>query len=67
MLKTLCKVGVVTGALGGLLVLAAPAQAADNTSGNQSILGGNQIKIPIQIPITVSHNGIGILGTGIGG
>lgn len=35
---------------------------ADDTSGDYSILGGNQVSVPINVPINVNGNAIGILG-----
>ncbi|WP_169806774.1 chaplin family protein [Actinomadura macra] len=54
----------VTLGAGGLAGLA-PAASADGgmqTSGNFSILGGNQVYAPISIPVEVSGNAIAVLG-----
>ncbi|HEY2443642.1 MAG TPA: chaplin [Streptosporangiaceae bacterium] len=39
---------------------------AGTTSGNNSILGGNQINVPISIPINVCGNAIAVLGQAFG-
>ncbi|MEO5876719.1 MAG: chaplin [Streptosporangiaceae bacterium] len=46
----------------GLLASAAPAMADTHTSGNSSVLGGNQVFAPISIPINVCGNAIAVLG-----
>lgn len=54
----------------GFLAAGAGAAQADTgdwvSAGNSGILNGNQIAIPIQIPINIVGNGIGILGIGTG-
>jgi hypothetical protein len=65
MLKKLAATGIVTVAAAGAMMVAAPAFAdTDTTNGTGSILGGNQVDVPITIPITVACNGIGLLGSG---
>ncbi|MEU6711085.1 chaplin [Nonomuraea sp. NPDC046802] len=59
------KAMVLTGAL-AMLALAAPAHA-DITSGNGSILGGNQIHAPISIPVNVCGNAVAVIGLAIAG
>src|SRR5882724_8689241 len=59
--KTL-KVGVLSA---GLLLIggAAAASAAHaNTSNNFGLATGNQVVVPVQIPINISGNAIGVLG-----
>ncbi|GAA3543801.1 hypothetical protein GCM10022419_024990 [Nonomuraea rosea] len=52
------KTLVVAGAV-AMMSLAVPAHA-DITSGNGSILGGNQLHIPITAPINVCGNSVGV-------
>ncbi|MEV4010659.1 chaplin family protein [Nonomuraea angiospora] len=59
------KVMVVTGAV-AMLSLAAPAHA-DTTSGNGSVLGGNQLHLPIAIPINVCGNAVAVIGAAFAG
>src|SRR6478609_6206802 len=42
------------------------ANADDNTRGDQSILGGNQIGIPITVPIGIQGNNVGVLNNLLG-
>jgi ChpA-C len=60
-LKKLTATGMLMAAAGSVMLFGAPANA-DTTSGNGSILGGNQINIPISIPIDACGNAIAILG-----
>lgn len=48
----------------GLLAAAGPAMAGGgpHTSGDHSVLGGNQVIAPISIPINVCGNAIAVLG-----
>jgi hypothetical protein len=46
----------------GLLAGTAPAMADTHTSGKHSVLGGNQVIIPISIPIVVCGNAVAVLG-----
>ncbi|WP_285578291.1 chaplin family protein [Actinoallomurus iriomotensis] len=63
MLKKLTAAGVVAAAVSGALVFAAPANAGiNNTSGDGSILGGNQVNVPISIPVNVCGNAIAVIG-----
>lgn len=61
MLKKLASTGMLMAAAGSVMLIGVPANA-DTTSGNGSILGGNQVNIPISIPINVCGNAIAILG-----
>jgi hypothetical protein len=46
----------------GLLAGTAPAMAGTHTSGDHSVLGGNQIFAPISVPITVCGNAVAVIG-----
>ncbi|MEV1166916.1 chaplin family protein [Nonomuraea sp. NPDC049784] len=59
------KLMVVTGAV-AMLSLAAPAHA-DITSGDGSVLGGNQVHIPINIPINICGNAVAVIGVAFAG
>src|SRR2546430_1473350 len=54
------KVGVLSA--GFLLIGGAAAASAATTTDNFGILGGNQVQAPIQVPISVTGNAIGLLG-----
>ncbi|MEV0386382.1 chaplin [Nonomuraea sp. NPDC050643] len=53
------KVMVVAGAV-AMVSLAAPAHA-DITSGNGGVASGNQVKIPINLPINVCGNTVALV------
>jgi hypothetical protein len=47
----------------GMLAAAGPAMAGGpHTSGDNSVLGGNQIFAPISVPITVCGNAVAVIG-----
>jgi ChpA-C len=48
----------------GIAMAAGPISA---TSGNGSILGGNQINLPVSAPVDICGNGAGILGLAAAG
>lgn len=56
--------GAVLGAAAAAVLVAGPASAdnSPSTSGVGSILGGNQIQIPVSVPINACGNAIGVLG-----
>ncbi|MDF5758925.1 chaplin [Spongiactinospora sp. TRM90649] len=62
--KVLMQVGVAAG-IAGVVFMASPAHATidhgDKTSGDASILGGNQIKVPITAPINVCGNQVNVI------
>lgn len=62
MLKKLTAAGVVAAAVSGALVLASLTNADINTSGDGSILGGNQLVVPISIPVNVCGNAVAVVG-----
>ncbi len=45
---------------------AAAANDGQVSAGNQGILNGTQVSAPIQVPINVCGNGVGVIGVGIG-
>ncbi|MEV4115943.1 chaplin [Nonomuraea sp. NPDC049695] len=59
------KVMVVAGAV-AMLSLAAPAHA-DITSGEGGVLSGNQVHVPINIPIDVCGNAVAVIGLAFAG
>jgi hypothetical protein len=65
MLKKFAATGVVAIAAGGVLMMSAPAFAGGggpHTSGDGSVLGGNQVIVPIAIPINVCGNAVAVIG-----
>ncbi|GAA1752296.1 MULTISPECIES: DUF320 domain-containing protein [Streptomonospora] len=69
MLKKTLVASALTAAAAGAILASAPSASADDdimTSGNGSILGGNQIVADLNVPVNVCGNGIGILGNGGG-
>jgi ChpA-C len=69
-LKKLAATGVLGLAMAAAALAATPAHADPETTGHNSILGGNQLLNPISIPTTICGNAIslaGIAGTGCRG
>ena len=64
MLKKAFAASAIVAAAGGVLFAGAPAMAADDiaTSGNGSILSGNQLVADLDVPVNVCGNSIAILG-----
>ncbi|WP_017609889.1 chaplin family protein [Nocardiopsis xinjiangensis] len=64
MLKKAFAASAIVAAAGGVLFAGAPAMAADDvvTSGNGSILSGNQLVADVDAPINVCGNSIALLG-----
>ncbi|QYC45740.1 hypothetical protein Nocox_40985 [Nonomuraea coxensis DSM 45129] len=60
--KTLVLVGAAAA-----LALSAPVAHADITSGNGSILGGNQVNVPISVPVNVCGNAVAVIGVSVAG
>ncbi len=60
MLKKLTAAGVLAAAASGVMLLAAPANAG--TNGRGGVLSGNQVVVPISIPVDACGNSVGILG-----
>lgn len=62
MLKKLAATGVVATAATGALMFSTPAYAGAHTSGDGSVLSGNQVIVPIFIPINVCGNAVAVIG-----
>lgn len=64
MLKKAFAASAIVAAASGVLFTGAPAMANSDvsTSGNGSILGGNQLVADLDVPINVCGNSIAILG-----
>ncbi|GHC70796.1 hypothetical protein GCM10007079_02660 [Nocardiopsis terrae] len=64
MLKKTLAATAIAAAAGSVLFAGAPAMANSNvfTSGNGSILGGNQLVADLDVPINVCGNAIAVLG-----
>ncbi|HEY7487853.1 MAG TPA: chaplin family protein [Streptosporangiaceae bacterium] len=62
MLKKIAATGVVASAAAGVMLLSAPAYAGAQTSGDASVLGGNQVIAPISIPVDVCGNAVAVIG-----
>jgi small secreted domain DUF320 len=66
-LKKLTAAGVVAAAASGVMLLGTPANADIDTSGDGGVFSGNQVVVPISIPIDVCGNSLAILGVASGG
>ncbi|QUX28791.1 chaplin [Nocardiopsis akebiae] len=64
MLKKAFAASAIVAAAAGVLFTGAPAMADSDvsTSGNGSILGGNQLVADLDVPINVCGNAIAVLG-----
>ncbi|MFC9085210.1 chaplin family protein [Nocardiopsis dassonvillei] len=64
MLKKAFAASAIVAAAAGVLLTGAPAMANSNvsTSGNGSVLGGNQLVADLDVPINVCGNAIAVLG-----
>ncbi|RCV55154.1 chaplin family protein [Marinitenerispora sediminis] len=63
MLKKTFAASAIVAAASGVILAGTPAFADDwNTSGNGSILGGNQVGVDVDVPINVCGNAIAVLG-----
>ncbi|GAA3756356.1 chaplin family protein [Salinactinospora qingdaonensis] len=62
--KTFATGAIVAAAASGVLMTGAPAFAAGDTltSGNGSILGGNQIGADANIPVNACGNAVSVIG-----
>jgi hypothetical protein len=56
-----------SGCRGGATVAGGPGGSNKTTSGNNSIGGGNQISVPVRVPINVCGNSLAILGLALSG
>lgn len=62
MLKKLTVAGIVAAAATGAVLMASPANAGIDTDGTGGILSGNQIIVPISIPVDLCGNAIAVVG-----
>jgi hypothetical protein len=60
-LKKLTAAGIVAAAASGALLLAAPANAGIG-GGNGGVLSGNQVLIPVSIPVNICGNSVAVIG-----
>jgi hypothetical protein len=60
-LKKLTAAGIVAAAASGALLLATPANAGIG-GGNGGVLSGNQVFVPVSIPVNVCGNSVAVLG-----
>jgi ChpA-C len=61
-LKKFTAAGFVAAAATGTILLASPAHAGIDTDGTGGIVSGNQIIVPISIPVDVCGNAIAVVG-----
>src|SRR3569833_4132007 len=61
-LKKLTAAGIVAAAASGALLLASPANAGIDTNGSGGILSGNQVIVPVSIPVNVCGNSVAVIG-----
>lgn len=62
-MNTTIKAGLCSVALaGGLLFLSTSTASAAETTGEESVLGGTQVELPVEVPVDVSGNAISLLG-----
>ncbi|NJP96162.1 DUF320 domain-containing protein [Nonomuraea sp. FMUSA5-5] len=50
-----------------MMSLAAPAHADITTSGNGSVLGGNQLVVPVNVPVNACGIAVPVVGVGVAG
>lgn len=65
MLKKLTVAGLVAATASSVILLASPAGAGietDGTNGTDGVLAGNQIIVPVSIPVNVCGDAIAIVG-----
>ena len=62
MLKKLTAAGIVAAAASGALLMASPANAGIDTNGSGGVLSGNQVIVPVSIPVNVCGNSIAVIG-----
>jgi hypothetical protein len=61
-LKKLTAAGAVAVAASGVMLLGSPANAGVSTRGDDGVLSGNQVLIPISIPVNVCGNSVAVIG-----
>ena len=47
---------------GGILLAAGQASAGESTTGQESLLGGNQVTVPVTAPVTVGGTAVAVGG-----
>jgi hypothetical protein len=57
----------LAGCQGGAFVVGGDGGSNWATSGNHSILGGNQVNVPVSVPVSVCGNSAAVLGTALAG
>lgn len=62
MLKKLTAAGVMAAAATGVMLSAAPANAGINTNSTGGIISGNQVIVPITVPVNVCGNAVSVIG-----
>ncbi|MDA0563554.1 chaplin [Streptomonospora sp. S1-112] len=65
MLKKTLVASAIAAAAAGAFIAGAPAASAEveqETSGNGSILGGNQLGLDLNVPVNVCGNSVAIIG-----
>ena len=55
-------VGAMIAGVAAVTMLGGPALADTNTSGDFGLGSGNQVQVPINVPVNVCGNSVGILG-----
>jgi hypothetical protein len=61
-LKKLTAAGLIAVAASGALLSASPANAGIDTNGDGGILSGNQVLVPISIPVNICGDSVAIIG-----
>lgn len=61
-LKKLTAAGAVAAAATGIMLAAAPANAGVNTYHSGGILSGNNVIVPITVPVNVCGNAVSVIG-----
>lgn len=54
--------GAVFGAAAAVALVAGPVSADTGTSGDGSVLSGNQVLVPVSIPVNACGNAVSVLG-----
>jgi hypothetical protein len=61
-LKKFTAAGVAAAAISGVMLLGSPANAGVNTRGDDGLVSGNQVIVPISIPVNVCGNAVAVIG-----
>lgn len=54
--------GAIFGVAAAAALVAGPASADTGTSGDGSVLSGNQVQVPVSIPVNACGNAVSVLG-----